>query len=321
MRSQDSRGFTLVLGGGGSVGIAYHCGVLRALEEVGGLDVRRAEVIIGTSAGAVVGTELRLGRDYDDILDHAGVHQAGRYDDHDFAPAWRSRTDLARRLIGSSWTAGHSMFPHAPALPAPPRAIEWIFPSSLFSMTTDEAAVARVPSEWPEEPLWTVAFDPDLRRRVVLRADAGDWQACELHLAVMASCTPPGFLPPVRLGRRRLVDGGVHSPTNLDLAARSGSPVVIAVAPLAYDPDDPPTRLLAITRRRFNTKLANEAREVQQVGADLVLLRPTGGEVRHHGLNLLRRHGNEVVYEAAYEATALRITSGALAPLAHLVAA
>jgi NTE family protein len=321
MHSADSREFTLVLGGGGSVGIAYHCGVLRALEEVGGLDVRRAEVIIGTSAGAVVGAELRLGCDYDDILDHAGVHQAGHHDDHDFAPAWTSRADLARRLVGSTWVAGHSMFPYAPALPAPPRALEWIFPSSLFSMTADAAAVARVPSEWPDERLWMIAFDPDRRRRVVLQADAGDWRACDLHLAVMASCTPPGFLPPVRLGRRRLVDGGVHSVTNLDLAARTGSPVVIAVAPLAYDPDDPPTRLIGLTRRRLNTQLANEARAVRRAGAEVLLLTPTGDELRHHGLNLLRRHGNEVVYESAYEATARRITNGALAALAPLAAA
>src|SRR4029453_17418931 len=45
----------LVLGAGGVVGHAFHAGVLRALAEVTGWDPRRAEVVVGTSAGAPAG--------------------------------------------------------------------------------------------------------------------------------------------------------------------------------------------------------------------------------------------------------------------------
>src|SRR5437763_10521699 len=56
----------LVLGAGGSVGHAYHSGVLAALEEIG-WDARTAEVIVGTSAGSVVAAYLRAGMSGGDL--------------------------------------------------------------------------------------------------------------------------------------------------------------------------------------------------------------------------------------------------------------
>src|SRR5215218_273303 len=51
----------LVLGGGGAVGAAFHAGALSAIETDLGWDPRTAEVIVGTSAGSVVGALLRVG--------------------------------------------------------------------------------------------------------------------------------------------------------------------------------------------------------------------------------------------------------------------
>src|SRR5690348_8509157 len=51
----------LVLGGGGSVGIAWESGLLAGLAEQG-IDLGRADRIVGTSAGSVVGARLALRR-------------------------------------------------------------------------------------------------------------------------------------------------------------------------------------------------------------------------------------------------------------------
>src|SRR5262245_49971223 len=51
----------LVLGAGGVVGHAFHVGVLCALAEEFGWDPRAAELIVGTSAGSVVGASMRAG--------------------------------------------------------------------------------------------------------------------------------------------------------------------------------------------------------------------------------------------------------------------
>ena len=51
----------LVLGAGGVVGQAYHAGTLAALEQVKGWDPRTATTIVGTSAGSIAATLLRVG--------------------------------------------------------------------------------------------------------------------------------------------------------------------------------------------------------------------------------------------------------------------
>jgi len=45
---------------------AFHAGMLAALAEVTGWDPREAEVVVGTSAGSVVGALLRAGMSAED---------------------------------------------------------------------------------------------------------------------------------------------------------------------------------------------------------------------------------------------------------------
>src|ERR1700757_3584673 len=52
----------LVLGGGGVTGIAWETGVIAGLAGLG-IDLAAADVIIGTSAGPLVGTDIAGGQD------------------------------------------------------------------------------------------------------------------------------------------------------------------------------------------------------------------------------------------------------------------
>ena len=61
----------LVLGAGGVVGHAFHAGVLAALQEETGWDARRADLIVGTSAGSGVAALLRAGLSPADLLARA----------------------------------------------------------------------------------------------------------------------------------------------------------------------------------------------------------------------------------------------------------
>ena len=61
-------GIALVLGAGGTVGHAFHAGVLTALADVRGWDARRADVLVGTSAGSIVSALLRAGMPPTDLL-------------------------------------------------------------------------------------------------------------------------------------------------------------------------------------------------------------------------------------------------------------
>jgi NTE family protein len=57
MKSNETRTRALVLGGGGVAGVAWELGILLGLHDTG-VDVRGADVIIGTSAGSVVGAQI-----------------------------------------------------------------------------------------------------------------------------------------------------------------------------------------------------------------------------------------------------------------------
>src|SRR5205809_1015262 len=93
----------LVLGAGGATGHAFHIGVLSALAEAG-WDPRTAEVIVGTSAGAVIGALLRGGM---------------------------SPRDLAARALGESLSAEGAAIAAVLGRPEPPPAVE---PSGWWSL-------------------------------------------------------------------------------------------------------------------------------------------------------------------------------------------
>ncbi|HZQ38977.1 MAG TPA: patatin-like phospholipase family protein, partial [Dehalococcoidia bacterium] len=56
----------LVMGGGGVVGVAWETGILKGLRD-GGLEPAAAELIVGTSAGSITGTQVRAGRSLDEL--------------------------------------------------------------------------------------------------------------------------------------------------------------------------------------------------------------------------------------------------------------
>ena len=76
-----------------------------------------------------------------------------------------------------------------------------------------------------------VAVDRGSGRRVVF----GDDGAPEASVAdaVAASCAVPGLFAPVEIGDREYVDGGVWSPTNLDLARAGRGDRVLCLVPTA----------------------------------------------------------------------------------------
>src|SRR4051794_35180348 len=138
---------TIVLGAGGTVGLAYHAGVLHALKEVGGIEAADADLLVGTSAGSAASAFLRSGYTSDDLWQMAlGTHETlSALTEEEMAERrkalftrnWRSPVDLVRCGIGTSY-ALLRMIGLAPGLPLP-RAIKNQFPAGLFTMAASEA--------------------------------------------------------------------------------------------------------------------------------------------------------------------------------------
>ena len=66
MTNSNTNGRALVLGGGGVTGIAWELGILKGLADAG-VDLTSADLVIGTSAGSVVGAQITTGRTIDDL--------------------------------------------------------------------------------------------------------------------------------------------------------------------------------------------------------------------------------------------------------------
>lgn len=303
--------FGLVLGGGGVVGMSYHAGVLHALAEEGGLDPASADLIVGTSAGSVMGALLRTGWTAADcwafaleehpVVSELDEDERRRRERAVFTPRLETPSAMARRVMGSSYVMARSVL-RGPA-PRVPGFLAKRFPAGLFTNGETRDRLAEVlPEEWPAKDFWAVAVDLNTGRRVTF-GRPGSPEA-SLRTGVLSSCAIPGIYPPVRVGGRLLVDGGAHSSTHLDLAAKAGCDLIIGVAPMAFDPSSPPGAMSRLTRQLPTRSLAREARVARAQGAIVLLVRPSGDELRIHGRDMMRPSDTGVIARSAYECTA-----------------
>lgn len=298
----------LVLGGGGLVGLAYHAGVLRALEVEAGFGPDDASIIVGTSAGAVIGAYLRSGMTTEDMWllalgthpDRAAIGIADADGRSDLmVPNFRSPVDIARRGLGSAFVLARAVSPFPLRVPA---LLRHIFPGGMFNPEEGRRRFAEdLPVEWPERDLWLTTVDIVSGRRIVLGRPGAP--AVDLPRAVLASSAIPGVYPPVQVGRRSLVDGGAHSTSNLDLAVAFGCDRIIGVVPMAFDTVVPPGYVGQLVRRIPARMLSSEVALAARRGVEVLLLRPSAAEVRSHGYNLMRANGLERIAEAAYAST------------------
>lgn len=248
-------GRALVLGGGGVTGVAWEIGLIAGLAGLG-IDLAAADVIIGTSAGSVVGADITSGQELEALYQAQLAPPAPE-------PAARMGCGIIGRLI---WIMSTSQDP----VRARARVGHW----ALAAHTMPEAArrkviEARLPaSDWPSEALKITAVDARTGEFVVFDS-AGDAGLVE---AVGASCAVPGVWPPVTIGDRRFVDGGVRSVANADLAA--GYERVVIVAPVAKGAGH-----LTSPRR--------QAAALTAAGARVVLMQPDHAAVHAIGRNVL----------------------------------
>jgi len=313
----------LVLGAGGVVGHAFHAGVLAALADESGFDPRRAEVIVGTSAGSIAGALLRAGFSARDLYEEA---RAGR-------PSWRAR----RRLQQVERTDDDvPAFPlpadlfgalASPRLAARALAAPWaVRPGVAAAALLPEGALSTAPfaerlrplvgSTWPSAALWVCAVDLERGRRVVFGRDGA---AADLVTALRASCAIPGFFAPVVADGRRYVDGGAHSPTNADLLADEDLDLVVVSSPMSHTGAWPRIGLDAPGRAFARAQLRLEERRLRGTGTPVVVVQP-GREVRGAmGLNPMQPAHRAQTAGAAYAATR-RWLSGRARPdlLGHL---
>jgi NTE family protein len=203
----------LVLGGGGVTGIAWELGLLHGLAE-GGVDLSAAEVVIGTSAGSVVGAQVAAGTTLAELY-AAQLEPADAEIGAKFGTGTLVRMALPAIIPGSPYTKRRRI--GRAALRAHPESAD-----ARLAVIRSRIGV----TDWPERDLRITAVDATTGRLRVFTRDTG----VDLVHAVAASCAVPIVWPPVRIDGVPYVDGGMRSATNADLA--TGAQRVVVVAPL-----------------------------------------------------------------------------------------
>ncbi|MBM3687704.1 MAG: patatin-like phospholipase family protein [Actinobacteria bacterium] len=322
-RSPARRG--LVLGGGGVLGGAWAVGALEAIEEVHGIDPRDFDIIVGTSAGSVLGALVAAGVSIEALRDHQrGVPitegpLAGYLWDYETATGGR-RPSMPRlrgpgsvRLMASSLRHGLKMPPTAVLsafLPVGNGSLERV--GHLIDAITPFG-------EWsPHRSLWVVAMDYEAGHRVVFGRD--DAPRASLADAVMASCAIPGWFEPVTIDERTYVDGGAWSATSADVLAGHGLDEVYVVAPMVSFETDEPDSLLSRLERRWRGSVTRrcegEVAELRDEGVQVTVLGPGREDLEAMGGNIMDGRRRLEVLETSLRTSRVALESGGSGRLA-----
>ena len=214
----------LVLGGGGITGIAWEIGVLAGFPDAG-IDLTGADLVVGTSAGSVVGAQVTGGAElpalYERQLEPPTGEKVARMTrsllaQYGWALVRSRRNDVEfRRRVGTLALAA---------------ATAGLTPSEQERL--DVIGSRLVSTAWPDRPLVITAVDAETGEFRTFDRDSG----VRLLSAVAASCAVPGVYPPVTVDGHRYIDGGMRSAANADLAQGYDRLVVLAPIPRGIGP-------------------------------------------------------------------------------------
>jgi len=209
----------LVLGGGGIAGIAWETGVLRGIADESPTVARallHSDVLLGTSAGSSVAAQISSGHAIEDLFERQIQESSAEID-----PG--HGIDTVVELFLQAVADPHSTVAQKrQRIGAVALATE-----TLAEPVRRDVIARRLPSHtWPDRVLRVTAIDIDTGKLVVFQRDSD----VDLVDAVAASCAVPGVWPPVTIGDRRYMDGGIGSTINLHVADDCVTAVVLVPA-------------------------------------------------------------------------------------------
>ncbi|HZB78120.1 MAG TPA: patatin-like phospholipase family protein [Solirubrobacteraceae bacterium] len=261
----------LVLGGGGFTGAVYEIGALRALDLLSvNRSVNQFDVYVGTSAGSLVAALAANGVTPEQMMRVVNNQTPTPFRDINLGMLLRPNyreflvkgVQLPLHLAGVARSLARSLGTLSTVDLA--IALAEALPSGLYDGSGVEEYVRTVLSD-PDRTddfrglrneLYLAATDLDTCERLVLGAEG--WDDIPISQAVRASTALPMVYKPVKVRDRELVDGGIASTTNLDIAVEAGARFIVVVNPLVPYVND--------FTREIPTLLGTKVRRVSDMG-------------------------------------------------------
>ncbi len=235
----------LVLGGGGFTGAVYEIGALRALDLLSvNRTVNQFDVYVGTSAGSFVAALCANGVTPEEMMRVVNQQVPTPFRDIDLGTLLRPNyLEFARKGVTLPFKLAWLVRELAPQLTQLSvmdiaLGLGENLPSGVYSGRGVERYMSQVLSD-PDRTddfrslgsqLYLAATDLDTCERIVFGKDG--WDDVPISTAVRASTALPMVYSPVEVKGRELVDGGIVSTTNLDIAVEAGAKFIVVVNPL-----------------------------------------------------------------------------------------
>jgi len=262
-RSRRSRS-ALVLGGGGFTGGVYHIGALRALDLLSvNRTVNQFDVYVGTSAGSFVAAAVANGVTPEEMMRVIVQQVPTPFPDVRINALLKPNyLEYLQKGLMLPWRLARLVATLARDL-GQVSAVDLVvglaesLPSGLYTTSGIERYVRTVLSD-PDRTddfrllaneLYLAATDLDTCERIVFGAPG--WDDVPISTAVSASSALPMIYKPVEIRGRELIDGGVLSTTNLDIAVEAGAKFIVVVNPLVPYVNDFEKRVQTLSGSRI----------------------------------------------------------------------
>ncbi len=234
----------IVLAGGGLAGAVYEVGALRAIDAMlVDRSVNDFDIVVGTSAGALVGSMLARGITPAEMmraLDGSAPGGSRILPRHLFSLNTQEFVQRGLRMPKTLKNAVSHYLRHRHDMNLID--VLWSLIEALPSGLYDNRALEQfVRSIWEEyglsddfrdvrRELYVVATDLDTGKRVVFGSPG--WRHVPISKAVAASSAVPLLYRPVRIGDQEFVDGAVRGNASLDIAIEAGARLIVCINPL-----------------------------------------------------------------------------------------
>ena len=271
----------LVLAGGGLIGEAWMTGVLAGIESASGIDFRTCDYFVGTSAGSIVSAHLVAGQpprrpefppaDLPEEPPRLDEDQNRALSGMIIGGARQTLDGVGRAAAGALQPlAATALMAAAPGGALTRAALLSRLPRETQHLNQLHANISRLGARF-DGRLRVTAVDRTRGTRVVFGEPGAP--PADVADAVTASCTVPWLFAPVRIAGREYVDGGVWSPTNLDVAPVGRGTEVLCLHPTARFRTAPGSALAAV-RALTRPQVATEVLAVRRRGARLRVVGP-----------------------------------------------